>query len=107
MASLKRAFSHFDPLACLAVSVLSVQRLDRVVLDEVQPAANEAVADLELVVEELEWQLAVERLDPQRELGEFHGHRVAVDAVEAALDDVAREHRSQALVEAVVLRRQG
>src|SRR5436190_4991420 len=34
--------------AGLAGGVLSVQRLNRVVLDEVKPAANEAVADLEL-----------------------------------------------------------
>jgi hypothetical protein len=79
------------PLAALAVGVLAVECADRVVLDEVEPATDERVADLELVVEILEGQLAIERLDPQGETCKLDSHRIAVDAVETALDDITRE----------------
>ena len=51
--------------------------------------ADEAVAGAQRVVEEGEWVLARQRREPERELGEVHGHRVLVDAVEAALRDEA------------------
>ena len=57
-----------------------VHRLDLVAVE-----ADQAVAAFERVVEEGELVVAGERGEPEREPGEVHGHRVSVDAVEAAL----------------------
>ena len=47
--------------------------------------AEEAVASLQMVVQELEGPTLGKRGEPERELGELHGQRVHVHAVEAAL----------------------
>ena len=72
----------------LAVAALPLPRLERVVLHPVQPAADQGVADLDLVVEERERQFGVERFDPERHTGQFHGQRVDVHPVDAPLDDM-------------------
>ena len=82
---------RLDPpgsFAVLAVAALPLPRLERVVLDPIEPAAHERVADLDLVVEERERQTGIERGDPERDPGQFHGERVDVHAVDAPLDDV-------------------
>ena len=58
------------------------------------PCPEQAVAAAEVVVEKAERRAHGEGVQPERDLGEFHRHRVLVDAVDAALehhaaDDVA------------------
>ena len=72
----------------LAVAAFPLPRLERVVLHPIQPAADQRVADLDLVVEERERQFGVERFDPERHTGQFHRQRVDVHAVDAPLDNV-------------------
>ena len=69
-----------------------------VVLEAVEPAADEGVAALDLVVEEGEGEVGVHRLDPEGEAGEFDGEGVEVDAVNAALDDEALEAGADAVL---------
>ena len=52
--------------------------------------AEEAVADTDVVVEEGERLAGLEGLHPEADLAQLDGHRVDVDAVEAAADDVAQ-----------------
>jgi hypothetical protein len=51
--------------------------------------ANQGIAALERVVEEGEGPVALQRDEPEGELGHLHGHRVDVHAVEAAVRDYA------------------
>ena len=51
--------------------------------------AEQCIAAADLVVEEAEREAGVYRLDPERDLGEFHGHRVAVHPVDATACRVA------------------
>src|SRR5690606_13997494 len=73
-------------------------------LELIEPGAHEAVARLDLVIEEGKRQLAVHRLDPQRQPAQLGGQRVYVDAVDAPLDDGASEDRLEPRLEVVVLR---
>ena len=75
----------------LVAALAVLPRHHRVVLERVEPGADKAVAALDLVVEERERQVAVHRLDPERQAAELHRQRVEVHAVDAALDDVAAE----------------
>ena len=59
------------------------------------------------MVEEPERQVAVHRLDPQRQPRQLHRQRIEVHAVDAALDDVAHELGAQPVFEVLVLRRHG
>ena len=52
--------------------------------------ADQAVAALDVVVEEAERLAGLERLHPQADLAQLHGHGVDVDAVDAVADDVAQ-----------------
>ena len=52
--------------------------------------AEQRVAAADLRVEEAERQAGLHRLDPERDLGQFDRHRVAVHAVEAAAGDIAQ-----------------
>ncbi len=52
-----------------------------------EPRAHQAVAGLQMVVQKRERPVGGKRRQPQRETGELHGHRVQVDAVQAALGD--------------------
>jgi hypothetical protein len=92
-----------DTAAVTLVAAFAVPGQDRIVAEAVEPAADERVAGLELVIEEFEGEIAVEGLDPEREAAELHGEGVDVDAVEAALDDVAFQDRPQARLEALVV----
>src|SRR6185437_16351904 len=51
--------------------------------------ADERVAGAEVVVEEVERGADGEGVQPEADLGEFHGHRVEIDAVDASLQHVA------------------
>ena len=44
-----------------------------------------------MVVEEVERRAEREGVEPQADLGQFDGHRVEIDAVDAALEDVPLE----------------
>ena len=79
----------FDPLRAwpvLAVATFPFPSLERVILNSVQPAADQRIAHLDLVVEEGEGQVGIEGFDPQRHTGQFNGQRVDVHAVDAPLD---------------------
>ena len=52
-----------------------------------EPGAEQAVADLQAVIEKAERTIGRERGQPQRETRELDGHRVEVDAVQAAFRD--------------------
>ena len=56
-------------------------------LDLARREADERVAVAQRVVEEREGVLTCQRDEPERELGQIDRHRVAVDAVQAALRD--------------------
>ena len=88
-----------------AVPVLPGHR--RVVPEAVEPRTDQGVAALHLVVEEAERQGAVHGLDPERQAAKLHRQRVEVHGVDAALHHVAAEHRLQARLEALVVRRAG
>ena len=79
----------------------------RVVPELVEPRANQRIAALDLVVEEAERQGAVHRLDPERQAAKLHRERIEVHRVDAALHHVAAEHRLEARLEALVVRRAG
>lgn len=90
--SLLLAFQErLDPLGpgtFLAVAALALPGRQRIVQHAVQPAADQRVADLDLVVEERERQFGVERFHPQRYTGKLDGQRVNVHAVDAALHNM-------------------
>ena len=73
----------------------------------VEPGADQRIAALDLVVEEAERKRAVHRLDPQRQAAKLHRERIEVHGVDAALHHVAAQHRLEARLEAVVIRRAG
>ena len=79
--------------------VVAEDRLERVGGDaggdQLGGGAEEAVAEHDPVVEERERPAWLERLHPQRHLAELDGHRVHVDAVDAAADDVAQRRRGR------------
>ena len=54
-------------------------------------APIERVAAAQVVVEEVERRTEREGVEPQADLRQFHGHRVEIDAVDAALQDVPLE----------------
>ena len=47
-----------------------------------RPRADERVARLELVAEPRHEAAGVDGVEPERDLGQFHGHRVEIDAVD-------------------------
>ncbi|MNJ48515.1 hypothetical protein D3C77_437100 [compost metagenome] len=51
---------------------------------------QERIAAADLRVEEAKGKAGVHRLDPERDLGQFHRHRVAVHPVDAAARDIAQ-----------------
>ena len=103
-----RFLGEVDAVGVALVAALAVlPGHDRVVLELVEPGADEAVAALDLVVEEGEGQRPVHRLDPEREAAELHGQRIEVHAVDAALDDVAAQDRLQSRLEGVIVRAAG
>ncbi|HYU72645.1 MAG TPA: hypothetical protein VEL31_08185, partial [Ktedonobacteraceae bacterium] len=59
--------------------------------DLLDAAADEGVAALQVVVEEGERSAEGEAVEPEADLGEFDGHGVEVDAVDAAFEDAALE----------------
>ncbi|CAM5320813.1 hypothetical protein SCANM63S_00615 [Streptomyces canarius] len=76
------------------LGLVALQDLERLVRqttrEELGRRAEQSVAVLDVRVEEGEWAARLHGLDPQGDLGEFHGHRVEVDAVHAAGDDLAQ-----------------
>ena len=71
----------------------------RIVGHAINPAAHQRVADLKPMVEELEGQLPVHGLDPERQPGQLHSEWVDVDAVDAVLHDVALQSRAEPRLE--------
>ena len=63
-------------------------------VDELRGRADEGVAALDVGVEEGQRLAWVQGLQPEGDLRQFDGHRVDVDAVDAAGDDVA-ERRAE------------
>ena len=68
----------------------------RIMLELVEPGADEAVAALDLVVEERERQCAVHRLDPEGQAAQFHREGIKIHTIDAALDDMTPEDRLEA-----------
>ena len=58
-----------------------------------EPGAEQAVADLQAVIEEAERPIGGERRQPERQPRQLHGHGIQVDAVQAALGDRAADGR--------------
>ena len=54
-----------------------------------EPRAEQAVADLQAMIEKAERPIGGQRRQPERQPRELHGHRVQIDAVQAALGDRA------------------
>ena len=52
---------------------------------------DQRVAAAQVVIEEVERRTQREGVEPQADLRQFHGHRVEIDAVDAALEDVPLE----------------
>ena len=52
-----------------------------------EPRAEQAVADLEVVIEKAQRPIGRQRREPERQPRELDGHRVQVDAVQASLGD--------------------
>jgi len=71
----------------------------RVVLKSVEPATDERVAGLHLVIQEPEGQARVHGLDPEGKPGKLDSQLVDIDTVEAALNDVPAEVSPQIVVE--------
>lgn len=93
------------------VSIIAGERLvggiGNAVLQHLQVEhAEQRIAAADLRVEEAEGKARVHRLDPQRDFGQLHRHRVAVHPVDAAARDIAQrmaevfESRSAALTNA-------
>jgi hypothetical protein len=80
---------RFRPL--VAVTRLALPGLGGILFDPIQPAADQRIADLDLVIQERERQVAIQRFDPQRDAGEFDRQRVDVHAVDAAFDHVTAQ----------------
>ena len=72
----------------------------RIVEGGAHPGAEQAVAAAQMMVQETERGAHREGVQPQRDLGQFHRHRVLVHAVHAAL-----EHHAPDDVPVVELRR--
>ena len=64
-----------------------------------EPDASEAVACLQMVIEERQRPVGRERGEPERQTGELHGHRVDVDAEQASLGESAPRGHSFGLAE--------
>lgn len=56
--------------------------------DKGRRRSEERIADLDVVVEEGQRPAALHRLQPERDLSELRSHRLDVDAVHAAHDDI-------------------
>ena len=97
-----------DAVPVVPVAALPVlPRHRRVVAELVEPRADERVAALDLVVEEAERQVAVHRLNPERQPAELHRQRIEVHGVDAPLHHVAAQHGAEARLEIVLLGLQG
>jgi hypothetical protein len=59
-----------------------------------QPGAEQAVADLQAVIEKAERAIRCQRREPQRQTCELHRHRVEIDAVETAFGDRSPDARA-------------
>ena len=73
----------------------------------VEPGADEGISALDLVVEEAERQVAVHRLDPERQPAKLHRQRVEVHGVDAPFHHVTAQHRAEARFEIVCVRPAG
>jgi hypothetical protein len=71
------------------IAAVAVPRHRGIVLEAVEPAADECIANLDLVIEETEGKPWVHGLDPQRETSQFDGQYIQIDAIQTALDDMA------------------
>ena len=96
------------PVRVVLVAALPVlPRHHRVVPELVEPRADEGIAALHLVVQEAEREGPIHGLDPERQATELDRKRIEVHGVDAALHHVPAEHRLQARLEALVVRRAG
>ena len=84
-------------VACIAA--VAIPGHGRIVLKTVEPASDERVAGLHLVIEEAKGQTRVHGLDPEGKTAELDGELIEIDAVEAALDNVPAEIGAQIVVE--------
>ena len=79
----------------------------RVVLEPVEPAADQGVAHFHAMIQELEGQLPVHRLDPEGQPGQLRGQWIDVHAVEAPLHDVPLQAGLEQPLESLIVRRSG
>ncbi len=61
------------------------------VLQALKRRPDQRVAAAQVVIEEVERRTQREGVEPQTDLRQRHGHRVEIDAVDAALEDVPLE----------------
>src|ERR1019366_269999 len=88
-----------NELLSILVAAVPVPGHGRVVLKPVEPATDERVAGLHLVIQEAEGQAWIHGLDPEGKTGEFDGKLIEIDAIKATLDNVAAEVGAQGVVE--------
>ena len=103
IALVQASFCEVDAVGVVLVASLALPGHRRVVQELVEPGADQAVAALDLVIQERQRQRAVERFDPQRQPAELDGQRVEVDSVDAAFDNVAAQNGLGARLEVVVI----
>src|SRR5262249_40188515 len=73
------------------VSAFTLPGEDWIVLELIEPAAHQRIANLDLVVKKAEGQDPVHRLDPEGEASQLDRERIDVHAVETPLDAVSPE----------------
>ncbi len=98
-----RLLLEVDATRVAFVAPLALPGQCGIVAEAVEPAADEGVPGLELVVEELEGEVLVHRLDPEGQAGQLDGQGIDVDAVKATLHDVPLEPRTEPGLELLVL----
>ena len=81
------------------VTPFTLPRHNGVVLETVEPASDERIANLHFVIEETKGQTRIHGFDPEGQATKLDGELIEIDAVEAALDDVTTEVRAQVVVE--------
>src|ERR1019366_2943760 len=87
-----------DKLLPVLVAAVAVPGHGRIILKAIEPAADQGIAALQLVIEEAEREARVHGFDPKREAAKFNGQRIHIDAIQAALHNMATEVGSQVVI---------
>ena len=81
------------------VTTFALPGHDRIILKMVEPATHKCITDLNLMIEKPKGETRVHGLDPEGETAELDSELIEIDAVKAALDDMAPEVGAKIIVE--------